>query len=200
MILCLKCKEVFEPIKSERYCIKCAAQLGREKVGRKRRRIRNDSDVRDIWKRLQKEVNAMARAIDYGLPCLARNYHPNQMHGGHIFSVGSAISMRFNLHNIHRQSAQSNHHGNEDGLLRENLRKEYGEAYFEFLQGMRGVDLPSLPASDWMRILKDAREAKRYIQEEVKEPLDRLARIELRNSVNQDLGIYNNQFSTFNYE
>ena len=108
--------------------------------------------------------------------------------------------MRFNLHNIHRQSAQSNHHGNEDGLLRENLRKEYGEAYFEFLQGMRGVDLPSLPASDWMRILKDAREAKRYIQEEVKEPLDRLARIELRNSVNQDLGIYNNQFSTFNYE
>ena len=38
-----------------------------------------------------------------------KNKLANQMHAGHVYSRGSNPMLRFNLHNIHRQSAQSNH-------------------------------------------------------------------------------------------
>lgn len=198
---CRVCSTWFEPFKSTQVVCSptCAIALSKKKVARKRKQELKDNHLPDIFKRLQTEINAIARAIDYGLPCLARGHYPNQMHGGHIFSVGGNNGMRFNLHNIHRQGAQSNHFGNDDGLLRSELKKEYGNEYFEFLESNRGVSLPKLPPSEWMEILKAARQSKRLIQSVITEPLTVSERVELRNNVNEDLGIYNNQFSIFNY-
>lgn len=152
-----------------------------------------------IFKKLQKEINGLARDVDYGLPCLAKGTYPNQMHGGHVFSVGSSNGMRFNLHNIHRQSAQSNHFQNEDGLLREGLKSEYGDAYFDFLNSMRGFTLPKESASYWNDILKTTREARREVQKSVNRILTVKERIELRNSLNNTLGIYPSNYSIFNF-
>ena len=88
--------------------------------------------------KLQDKINEIVRLIDIGLLCLARGTHAGQIHGGHIFSRGSSPQMKYNLHNIHRQSAQSNHYQNEDGLLRDGLKKEYGEDYYNFLSSMQG--------------------------------------------------------------
>lgn len=196
---CRSCGVQFDPYNSLQVVCStsCAVELARKKVAKKKKQEFKDNDISDIWKRLQTEINAIARGIDYGLPCLARGHYPNQMHGGHIFSVGGNTGMRFNLHNIHRQGAHSNHFQNDDGLLREGLRNEYGIKYFEFLNSMRGQSLPNLPPSKWMDILKAARQAKRLIQKAIDEPLTSEERIELRNNVNQDLEIYNNQFSIY---
>lgn len=61
---------------------------------------------------LRTELQKIARLIDYGLPCLARNIS-GQVHGGHIFATGGNKTISYNLHNIHRQSAHSNHFQND---------------------------------------------------------------------------------------
>jgi len=91
------------------------------------------NDIVDWKPKLQMKINLIVRLIDKGLPCLARGVNAKQMHGGHIFSRGSNRTMRYNLHNIHRQSAQSNHFQNDDGLLREGLSNEYGYEYMDFI-------------------------------------------------------------------
>lgn len=196
---CVNCGKEFSPFKStEKACsYQCAIVIGKKKVARDRKRELKDNDISDIKKRLQAEVNAIARAIDFGLPCLAKGIFPNQMHGGHIFSRGAFSNMRYNLHNIHRQSAQSNHYQNEDGLLREKLRKEYGGDYFQFLESCKKSELPNLPASEWLNILSEARKAKSMIQKNVSKPLTVSERIMLRNKANNVLGIYEPEFACY---
>lgn len=198
--ICSNCGKEFTPFRTtQKACsYQCAIELGKLKAARRRKKDLKNKDPKDLKKRLQNEVNAIARAIDFGLPCLARGYVPNKMHGGHIFSRGAFPSMRYNLHNIHRQSAQSNHYQNEDGLLREMLKKEYGERYFAFLESCKQSELPKLAPTEWKDRLKIAQGIKNRLRKEIQKPLTVSDRIELRNQVNQELEIYTNQFS--NYE
>lgn len=150
----------------------------------------------DYKSKLQDKVNEIVRLIDIGLPCLARNYHPNQIHAGHIFSRGSEKYMRFNLHNIHRQSAQSNHFQNEDGLLREGLVNEYGQNYFDFISELRQT--PPLKYSNleykdfYKKACKIANDLKREGRVFTKDQ-----RIYMRNQVNIELEIYDPQYCTY---
>lgn len=145
---------------------------------------------------LQVEIQKISRLIDIGLPCLARGHHADQMHGGHVFAKGGNSSMALNLHNIHRQSAQSNRFQNDDGLLREGLSNEYGENYMQFISELRRtpqlnylnmefMDFYKLAKSISKKLIKDGR---RYNKEE---------RIILRNKVNLMLGIYTEEYCVF---
>jgi hypothetical protein len=72
---------------------------------------------------LQKEINQIVRLIDKGCPCISsgRPYRSDDQ-AGHMYSVGSTPSLRFNLLNLWSQSVKDNMH-NSGNLLnyRENL-------------------------------------------------------------------------------
>ena len=150
------------------------------------------------WKKdLQKEINLIARIIDYGHPCLARNYYPKQLHGGHVYSVKSNDTIRFNLHNVHRQSAQSNHFQNDDGLLREGLQKEYGMKYFDFVSELRQIKSLNLSKLEYKELHKKA--YKIALRLKKTQTINELSkRIELRNEINLELGIYKPEYCVFN--
>ncbi len=98
--------------------------------------------------------------------------------------------MRNNLHNIHRQSAQSNHFQNEDGLFREGLIKEYGMDYYDMLCSLKQIELPKYTNEDYKMFYKKAckiandlrRSGKLFSKDE---------RIEMRTKINNMLNIYN---------
>lgn len=152
--------------------------------------------IKDWSKELQVKVNLIVRLIDKGLPCLARNYFPKKYDAGHVYARGGNQTIRFNLHNIHRQSAQSNHFQNDDGLLREGLTKEYGQEYMNFVSELRRT--PQLHISNpefhelYKKASKIALRLKKSDNEYVLED-----RIRLRNSINKELGIYDNEFCHF---
>lgn len=99
---------------------KAKSKFEKEEKKKSYQKKKQQKDKLENWyARLQDKINIIVRLIDKGLPCIATKRIPNQMHAGHVFSRGSNPTIRFNLHNIHRQSAQSNHFQNDDGLLRE---------------------------------------------------------------------------------
>jgi len=171
------------------------AKKDTEKKSRKKSNEEKDVLV-EYDKKLQEKVNAIVRLIDIGLPCLAKNYHPNQMHAGHIYSRGSEKSMRYNLHNIHRQSAQSNHFQNEDGLLREGLIKEYGTSYFEFIGALRSSPTLKLAHHEFKALYKKSCSIFNLLKKEGR-IFNLEQRLEMRNQVNLELGIYEEEFCVF---
>lgn len=167
-----------------------------KEVKTKERELKDE--IVDYAEKLQSKINEICRLIDIGNPCLARGYHANQIHGGHIFSRGSNKTIRFNLHNIHRQSAQSNHFQNEDGLLREGLINEYGESYYNYISELRKT--PVLKKSNY--------EYKEYYKLACKivlglkkkgEKFSKNERVLMRNKINIELGIYDKIFCEFIY-
>src|SRR5690606_19698740 len=65
--------------------------------------------VTDYKKKLQEDVNTIAKLIDYGLKGLhVSGNNDTEIQAGHVYSVKNNEQMRFNLHNIHRQGAKSN--------------------------------------------------------------------------------------------
>ena len=164
-------------------------------VKKKEKKEEKESFI-DWPSKLQNKVNEIIRLIDIGMPCLARGYHPKMIHAGHIYSRGSNSSMKFNTHNIHRQSAQSNHFQNEDGLLREGLVKEYGVKYFEFLSSCRGTKDLRFYSHEYHDFYKKACK----IALEYKRNGDLFTteqRILERNKVNKSLGIYEEKYCVF---
>ena len=175
-------------------------KLEKEKEDKK---IKNEvkkqqKDALTNWKnQLQDSVNLIARLIDKDLPCLAKGKYANQFHGGHIFSRGSNPTMRYNLHNIHRQSAQSNHFQNEDGLLREGLIKEYGQHYMDFISELRRTETLRFTNEDFHKINLKARKIILKLKK-LDKTYSLKQRIELRNQINTELEVYNEEYCIFN--
>lgn len=146
--------------------------------------------------RLQVKIQEITRIIDKDLPCLATGVIPKQMHGGHVFARGGNSYMAMNLHNIHRQSAQSNHFQNDDGLMKEGIKKEYGEEYLEFISNLRRTPCPEITPLEYGTIYKKAcKVANKLIKLNLTYPVKK--RIELRNEINLELGIYSNEYCIF---
>lgn len=152
-------------------------------------KFNNIKDKVTKWdKKLQSNVQLIARLIDKGLPCLATNKH-GQMHGGHIYSRGACSNMRYNLHNIHRQSARSNHWQSDDIKLREGLIKEYGYMYMSFVSGLNKTPQPKLSYIEYKEIYKKSLNIVNELKKADKE-YSKVERIELRNKYNLYLSIY----------
>lgn len=164
-------------------------------VETKRKHKAKKEKLKDWRPVLQSEINKIARLIDFGLPCLA-TMRNGTMHGGHVYSRGSSPNIKFNLHNIHRQKAQSNHFQADDGLMREGLISEYGQAYLDWLNVVRQQTPPTkLSNEDYHELVKKARRLIRLYGEPRVNTANE--RIELRNEFNEKLGIYENKFCTY---
>lgn len=150
--------------------------------------------VTDWRKKLQSKVQEIARLIDYGLPCLATGKDAKQYHGGHVYSRGGNKNIALNLHNIHRQSAQSNHYQADDVLMREGLVREYGQEYLDKLTELKGFVMPKYSNDEYMAMYEIAcNEANRLKKDKrVRSVSERIAE---RDRVNLCLGIYTNTFS-----
>jgi len=191
--LCSKC--FFDWLTSDEQGIKYKQDIFDSKVkkkidqSKKAEAKKKKESITDYSKKLQDKVNEIVRLIDIGLPCLAKGIHANQIHAGHIFSRGSNFTIRFNLHNIHRQSAQSNHFQNEDGLLREGLVNEYGNDYYEFVSGLRKTEAIKLSNQEFKDIYKTACKIALKLKKKG-DVFTKSERINKRNEVNLELGIY----------
>jgi len=191
-----KKKWIEETEQGQKYLSKTIKQA--QKKVEKEKKAKKEKVKKELtdWKeKLKEKIQLIARLIDNGQPCLARSHMAKQMHGGHVFSVGSSFGFSLNLHNVHRQSAQSNHFQNEDGKFRDGLKNEYGEKYLSFLQRRASIKLHKSNAEyaekyplalDIVKRLKA--ENKVYSLEE---------RISLRNSINLELGIYEEKDCVF---
>ncbi len=162
----------------------------------KKKESREEKSLNQDWgKKLQTEINSIVRTIDKGLTCLARNQR-GQIHAGHVFARGGNQTIKYNLHNIHRQSAQSNHHQNDDGKLREGLVNEYGQEYMDFISSLRRTPALKLNNVEYRELTNKARIILKNLKLADK-IYNKSERIEMRNRINFELLIYNYKFCEF---
>lgn len=149
------------------------------------------------WKnKLQTEVQKICRLIDNGLLCPVRPNQGQQIQGGHQFPKSTHPEMRFNLHGLHRQSAQSNCWQNDDGFFRDAIANEYGSDYGDFIKSLAKQPIVKLSNSEYQQIYYTARKISNRLTKEAK-VYSLEERIELRNSCNVELGIYTTEQSIF---
>tara|TARA_R110002049_G_scaffold309180_1_gene518108 strand:- start:7048 stop:7740 length:693 start_codon:yes stop_codon:yes gene_type:complete len=147
--------------------------------------------------KLQSKVNQIVRFIDKSEPCLAKGIFSKQVHAGHIYSRGSNPTIKYNLHNIHRQSAQSNHFQNEDGLLREGLMQEYGKDYYDFVSELRRTPSIKYTNEEYKSFYKKACKLYNELKKALKPFKTENKRINERNRINLELNIYAKEYCVF---
>ncbi len=150
-------------------------------------------------KYLQPIINEISRLIDYGQSCIATGNF-GKMNGGHYVGVGANRTTALNLHNIHIQSFESNHHKSGDPIkYRHGLIERYGNGYFEFVESLQKHKPLHLTKADMINISLKAviirNELKKNIQQRTA-----YERIELRNEINLKLNIYDIEYCVFKYE
>jgi len=196
MAKCKFCKKQFTQFNSlNLVCsIKCAIELGKLKpakvnYNKVEKAIKSDlkKENTDYDKLLQKKVQLIARLIDKGLPCLATGTK-GQMHGGHIYARGGNNNIKFNLHNIHRQSAYSNHYQSNDVKMQEGIVREYGKDYLDYIISLKSTKLEKYSSFE-LEIMNDI--ANKIIKEFKDHNLNLTAkeRIDYRNKFNLEIGI-----------
>jgi len=146
--------------------------------------------------KLRTQLQKISRLIDYNLPCLARGVY-GQIHGGHILAAGGNKTISYNLHNIHRQSAHSNHFQNDDGLLREGLKKEYGEEYLNFIMDLRRTESLNYKNEVYHAFYLKARKISLELEKKALE-YSLPERISLRNEINLKMNIYKEEYCVYN--
>lgn len=197
---CKYCGKLFKPIRPlQNVCSpKCAISYQKEKKENDLKKLEQSIKLKEYvdWaKSLQVKINFIVRTIDKGLKCLARN-RGGQIHAGHVYARGGNQTIRYNLHNIHRQNAQSNHYQNDDGLLREGLVNEYGQEYMDFISELRQTPSLKFNNMEYKDLTKKASKIALKLKKENKE-YSLKERIELRNKINVELGIYESKYCNF---
>lgn len=148
---------------------------------------------------VQPVINKIARQIDFGNPCIATGNFEGKMAGGHYTSVGSNRTICLNLHNIFIQSFHSNNWKGGDNLrYRDRMIDVFGQEYLDYVEGLRRHRPIKLTKDELIDIRKKALEISRNLS---KSNYRRTAkeRVELRNKVNVELGIYDPEFLTFQW-
>ncbi len=196
---CAVCGTAFTPFNSlAKVCsVKCSAEYGRKKAweSEKKERIEKLKTHGEREDELQTVVNEIVLLIDKGLNCIscgAKVSYDNRANAGHRFAVGGNNTLRFNLHNIFSQNVCCNKwkNGNPDGYD-EGLISMYGKDYYEYVKFelKRLYPQVKLTAIELME--------KRAIAMKIRNELKKAGkvyspseRIELRNRINEQIGIY----------
>lgn len=173
-----------------------ASEEKKKWAGEKKMMIENTMKRGDWLKRLETIINNIARLIDFGTACISCGGF-GKPQAGHYHSVASDATIRFNLHNEHLQDYRcnvelgSNTIGYDEGLIR-----VYGREYWEYVKfGLKNVYHKPLNLSipeikiyiDQARII-----LKRLEKDQVERSPEE--RIELRDLINSEIGIYKETF------
>jgi Bacteriophage Lambda NinG protein len=190
---CKVCQAEYMPQRiGQKVCSpKCAIEVAKENSWKERKVVLKEltKTMGDYAKELQKEVNTLARLIDFGQRCISSGQLAKRENGGHLWSVGAYPSLRFNLHNIHLQSYEQNveKSGNPLGY-RIGIKERYGIEYLNYIDELP-QEYPVLKPTKYELIdaTKKAREIIRGFEKKIRIPIDMM---ELRNSINFQLGFY----------
>ncbi len=197
---CIECKTLFKKSKStQKACsFSCAIAIAKKQT-KKEQKVKDKKlkeSITDYKKKLQSKIQEIARLIDYGQVCLARQNTPKQAHGGHLFHRSGNENFAMNLHNIFLQSAQSNHFGNDDGIMRDGVVREFGEPYLEFIRGLKSTPTVKRSNEEHKEIYEVACSISNRLKKNpiVLSPNDRIVQ---RNLINTELGIYEQKYCEF---
>lgn len=160
-------------------------EANKKKLREQKQSLKNKSFYE---KKLQTEVNKIARLIDFDKGCISCTHGHNsaftrQAHGGHKKSVGSNATLRFHLDNIHKQCSICNAQlGGNPHEYYKGLVKRYGKDYADSVEQLSSkYRTLKLTIDD----LKEAIKKARQIVREIEAGTD-LTRLE----VNEKIGIY----------
>lgn len=146
------------------------------------------------WKKgLQAEINAMARLIDFGQPCMmCGNPKMKRIYGCHYHAVGSNASLRFNLLNIWGGCFSCNNakSGNIPGYDKQ-LIKEFGRDLWEEIKFdlVREFDIINLSIPEIKEATTKVRGYNRHLKK-LGLVYTNNQRVDLRIKYNQKIGIY----------
>jgi len=143
--------------------VKKGKQIKRKSWEERKRKMDVIANTGKYKQTLQNEINKLSRMIDdkFGYGCISCHVsHGVQFAGGHRFSVGSNASLRYNLHNIHKQcNLKCNNHlsGNPEGYD-QGLVMRYGRNYVEKVKSLKR-DYPyiGLKETDYPELIKNTR-------------------------------------------
>lgn len=180
----------------ERQTIKSKAKVKTAKVVQTKQQKDNLLSVDGYRKKyIQPKINELARLIDYGQPCIATGTYNGKMNGGHFIATGANRTLTYNLHNIHVQSEQSNTHQSGDLInYSDGIERIYGREYLQWIKELRQCEPLHLSKAFLVDLRPRLKECKELITLERRKPLER---IELRNLINEYLGIYKIKESFF---
>lgn len=213
---CKHCKKKFvQKTFNLRYCCEteeCREACAKYVLEKKKRAIENKTkerskerlrvmkeNITNYKKLLQDDVNQIAKLIDFGLKGLhVSGSYDTEIQAGHVYSVKNNEQMRFNLHNIHRQGAKSNMALVYDEEFRDALIDEYGNDYFLFIKGLKKQPLPRIKQHEYKEYHERALSIIKRLKKDLKQR-SLTERIKLRNEINRELGIYEEQFIIFKF-
>jgi len=203
MRTCKFCKIKFKPKYNsvqETCDFECAIELGKlrkekkvKSIQRNKRSTHSHLFIKENKADLQKTINHIARLIDKGIRCIdcERTRANPCWDGGHRESRGSNPTLRYNLHNIFKQTRYCNSKSEGNKIdYNEGIIKMYGDAYFDKVDSLRlRYKTINLLHSEIPIALKEARKVLREIK---KLDLEYTAtqRIKLREKYNKRIGIY----------
>jgi hypothetical protein len=210
---CNECNEAFTPYNNnslQKFCMqkqKCiTAHIEHQKeeeikkAEREKHRHKAETMSKDQFRavKIQPLINLLARIIDKDQPCIATGNHEGKMAGGHRHSVNDSRNISLNLHNIHVQSYHSNDKKAGDHVkYRAGLIKIYGRAYANFID----EELMQCPGKLWNKDeLVELRPMLKKIVNYYKglnKVYSSSERIELRNKLNVELGMYPEEYAVF---
>lgn len=146
-------------------------------------------------KKLEIDINTICRLIDKNSKCISCNGIGDQ--AGHRHSVGSNCSLRYDLHNLHMQDYNCNGpRSSNDFEYKKGLAERYGKEYQEYVDTEIVRLYPSLNLKPFE--LKEAITKARIIIKRLKRENKEYSfseRIELRNKLNLEIGLYNSVFN-----
>ena len=207
---CKNCKENFEQYAfNNKFCKKIDCQTAKaiflldkkKKADEKKRKSENRNKrtthshlfIKENKADLQTTINHIARLIDKGVRCIdcERTEAKPCWDGGHRESRGSNPTLRYNLHNIFKQTryCNSKSEGNKVAY-NEGLIKMYGNIYFDKVNALKlTYKTINLLHSEIPTYLKEARKILRELKKLDLEysPKQRMA---LRDEYNKRIGIY----------
>jgi predicted nucleic acid-binding Zn-ribbon protein len=146
---CKNCGEVFQKQQPLQYCcsIPCGIEYSRKMAKKeedqewnkvKKEKLEKLKGITEWKNDLQKVVNWIAREIDKDQDCVS---HPNlknflRYDAGHAFTVKAHSDIRYNLHNIHKQSSEANERHGYCVEYQQGLRARYGDEYLRMVEGL----------------------------------------------------------------
>ncbi len=150
--------------------------------------------LREKLNKLQRIINALARWIDTGHPCISSGRTTGKINGGHFWPVSTNRHIRFHLMNIFLQSESDNNYKSGNiSEYREGLKNTFGEAVLAEIEDLKNkyqdLKLQSFEVDEKIVIARSLiKQMKAIIAE--KKKLTNEERLGYRHLFNKKIGIY----------
>ena len=201
---CIECGKLFNQYNSlVKVCsTECAIKVAKVKVKKEvskqwqkeKKEIKEKLKTKSSYEAdLQKEINQIIKYIDMYVNCISSNRPlAESRNSGHIFSVGSNPTLRFNLHNIYNQSISDNKDkGGQPLEAMEGIKNMYGQEQYDYVLGLKKqYKYIGLSIDELKEKITIARSIVKHLKLENK-TYNSIQRIDLRRQFNKMIGIYN---------